>query len=138
MSPLDLTQAPPRSPKTELHGLIMLPRMIDIARARLPGGKVGEYQIGRGMSALVLRSFTLNADQFVRIVSEAQSDEDVYEKAGGGDHSKVNRVLQRLKVSDIPPDLRVQFEAFYGAEQAQDRCVVDLIEEDDARAFPKK
>jgi Domain of unknown function (DUF5069) len=138
MSPLDLTQAPPRSPKTELHRLIMLPRMIDIARAKLPGGKVGEYQIGRGMSALVLQSFKLNADQFVRIVSEAQSDEDVYEKAGAGDHSKVNRVLQRLKVSDVPPDLRVQFEAFYGAEQARDRRVVDLIEEDDARAFPKK
>jgi hypothetical protein len=46
MTALDLTKAPPRSPREELRGLCMLPRMIDIARAKLPGGDVGEYQIG--------------------------------------------------------------------------------------------
>ena len=55
MTPLDLMKAAPRSPREELHELCMLPRMIDIARAMLPDGSVGDYQIGRGMSGAVFR-----------------------------------------------------------------------------------
>jgi hypothetical protein len=43
----------------------MLPRMIDVARAKLPGGNVGQYQIGRGMSGLVLAAFGMSAENFV-------------------------------------------------------------------------
>jgi Domain of unknown function (DUF5069) len=69
MTPLDLTKAPPRSPREELRGLCMLPRMIDIARAKLPGGDIGEYQIGRAksMSAVVLTAFSMSATQFVEL-----------------------------------------------------------------------
>jgi hypothetical protein len=48
MTPLNLTKQPPRSPRGELGRLCMLPRMIDIARAKLPGGDIGQYQMGRG------------------------------------------------------------------------------------------
>jgi hypothetical protein len=73
MTPLDLTKAPPRSPREELRGLCMLPRMIDIARAMLPGGQVGDYQIGRekSLSAIVLSVFGMSAPQFVQAVSDA-------------------------------------------------------------------
>ncbi len=138
MSPLDLTKAPPRSPKARLNGLVMFPRMIDIARAKLPGVDPGQYQIGRGMSALVLKNFNKNVDQFVAIVAEAQSDEEVYERSGGGDHSQLSRVLQRLTVAHVPDDLRLQFEAFYGSDVPRDRRVVDLLEENGARMFAHK
>jgi hypothetical protein len=43
--------------------------MIDIARAKLPGGDIGEYQIGRAksMSAVVLTAFSMSATQFVEL-----------------------------------------------------------------------
>jgi hypothetical protein len=138
MSPLDLTKTPPRSPKAESNGLVMLPRMIDIARAKLPGGNPGEYQIGRGMSGLVLKDFSKNVDQFVGIVAEAQSDDEVYDRLGGGDRSQVSRLLLRLTVANVPDDLREQFKAFYGSDILLDQRVVDLLEEDDARMFPQK
>ena len=80
MTPLDLTQAPPRSPRVELRGLCMLPRMIDIARATLPGGSLGEYQIGRGMSGAVFNAFGLSGAEFVEMVRGASSEDDVAQR----------------------------------------------------------
>ena len=38
----DLTQHPPRSPRTRLGGYVILPRVLDKARAKA-AGKIGEY-----------------------------------------------------------------------------------------------
>lgn len=140
MTPLDLTKNPPRSPRAQLDGLVMLPRMIDIARAKLSGGAVGEYQIGRGVSGVVLKHFRLTADQFVEIVAQAEDDGEVLEKLPGGrgqtDHSKLSGFLEGLTVADVPEDLRVEFQGFYGKNIPPDRLVLDVLEEDDARSFP--
>ena len=140
MTPLDLTKIPPRSPRAELDGLVMLPRMIDIARSKLSGGSAGEYQIGRGMSGAVLKHFRLTADQFVEIVAQAEDDAEVWKKLSGGrgqtDHSKLSGFLQRLTVADVPDDLRASFQGFYGKNLPADRLVLDVLEEDDARSFP--
>jgi len=118
----------------------MLPRMIDIARAKLPGGAVGDYQIGRGMSGMVFRHFQLTADEFVGIVAAAENDNEVLSKLqrglGQADHSKLSNFLQGLAVADVPADLRGQFEAFYGKNLPADRLVLDVLTEDDARSFP--
>ena len=42
LSTPDLTQHPPRSPRSRLGGLVHLPRLLDKARA-LAAGKIGEY-----------------------------------------------------------------------------------------------
>ena len=42
LSAPDLTQRPPRSPRTRLGGFVLLPRMLDKGRATL-AGKNGEY-----------------------------------------------------------------------------------------------
>jgi hypothetical protein len=140
MTPLDLTKNPPRSPRVELAGLVMLPRMIDIARAKLPGGTVGDYQIGRGMSGAILRHFRLTADEFVGVVAHAQHDNAVLQKlpdvVGQTDHSKLSGFLKGLTVAEVPADLRMEFEAFYGKNLPADRLVLDVLEEDDARSFP--
>lgn len=45
----DLTQRPPRSPRSRLGGYVMLPRILDKGRAAL-AGKLGEYHYaGKGM-----------------------------------------------------------------------------------------
>jgi hypothetical protein len=118
----------------------MLPRMIDIARAKLAGGAIGDYQIGRGMSGVVLKHFRLSVDEFVGIVARAKDDSDVLSKLPGipgqTDHSKLSSFLQSLTVADVPDDLRREFADFYGKNLPADRLVLDVLEEDDARSFP--
>src|SRR4051794_37661689 len=142
MTPLDLSKAPPRSPREELGGLCMLPRMIDVARAKLPGGNVGQYQIGRGLSGIVLQHFGIEAAEFVEWVRNARDEEDAIAQLAGRKTDKENRILSlklgRITVKDVPDDLRASFERFYGANLQADRRVFDIIEEDDARTFGPK
>jgi hypothetical protein len=116
--------------------------MIDIARAKLPGGAVGDYQIGRGMSGVVLKHFRLTADEFIGIVAQAEDDNEVLSRLpdglGQADHSKLSNFLQGLTVADVPDDLRGKFQAFYGKNLPPDRLVLDVLKEDDARSFPRK
>ena len=48
MKALNLTTRPPRSPRVRLGGYVMLPRVLDKARASLYG-KAGEYKYGNPM-----------------------------------------------------------------------------------------
>jgi hypothetical protein len=143
MTPLDLTKAPPRSPREKVRGLCMLPRMIDIARATLPGGDVGDYQIGRekSLSAVVLGSFGISAAQLVEIVRHARTDDDVAERlwpAAAIPPQVLSRRLRRITIADVPPGLRPEFQQLYGRKHAADRLVFDIIDADDARAFDIK
>jgi hypothetical protein len=140
MAPLDLTKAAPRSPREELRGLCMLPRMIDIARAKLPGGDVGDYQIGREntLSAVVLAVFGMSAAQFVEIVRDARTDGDVAEHlwpAATVPPEALSARLGRVTVADVPADLLPDFQRFYGTQHPPDRLVFDVLEADDARTF---
>ena len=141
MTPLDLTQAPPRSPREELGGLCMLPRMIDIARAKLPGGDIGEYQIGRGISGRVLAHLGVGVDEFVEYVRGAANEEEVATRLCSARSKAENRVLgiglRRLRVADVPDDLRPSFEKFYGADLPPGKRIFDILEEDDTKAFGK-
>jgi hypothetical protein len=142
MDSLDLTKAPPRSPREEIGGLCMLPRMIDVARAKLPGGNIGTYQIGRGMSGLVLAHLGIDVDEFVECVRAATTDEEVATRLCGRRTEAENRLLnarlRRATVADVPADLRPSFERFYGADLPPTRRVFDILDEDDARAFAAK
>jgi Domain of unknown function (DUF5069) len=142
MTPLDLTKAPPRSPQEELGGLCMLPRMIDIARSKLPGGDIGQYQIGRGVSGAVLRHLGTDVNEFVEAVRNATTEEEVASRFCGArtkaEHRLLNLTLRRLTVADVPPDLLQTFEQFYGTEVPPERRVFDLLDEDDQRAFGAK
>ena len=142
MAPIDFTERPPRSPREELGGLCMLPRMIDVARAKLPGGKIGQYQIGRGLSGIVLRHFGIEAAEFVEWVGNARDEEEAVAQLAGRKTEKENRMLslrlRRVTVKDVPEDLRASFERFYGDDLPADRRVFDILEEDDARAFGPK
>lgn len=136
MTPIDLTKTWPRSPREQLGGLCMLPRMIDIARAKLPGGDIGEYHIGKGMSALVLRHLGMEADQFVELVRDAENEDAVLAKLGKrvvAEDRLLNLRMQRATVADVPDDLREGFVRFYGENLPPDKRIFDLLEEDDRR-----
>ena len=143
MTPLDLTKAPPRSPREELRGLCMLPRMIDIARAMLPGGDAGDYQIGleKTFSAFVLAVFGISKAHFVELVRDASTDDEVAERlwpAAIKPPEALSRRLLLATVSDVPVEVRPQFQSFYGADHPGDRLVFDILDADDARAFQQK
>jgi hypothetical protein len=117
----------------------MLPRMIDVARAKLPGGNVGQYQIGRGMSGLVLAAFGISVENFVEIVRDAGSNEDVATALGrrvAVARRAVGARLCRVTVADVPADLKASFHGFYGADLPSDRLVFDVLEADDRNMFP--
>jgi len=142
MTPIDLTKRAPRSPKEQLGGLCMLPRMIDIARARLAGGDIGQYQIGRGMSALVLKHLGMNVEEFVEAVRAAEDEQRLAEQLVGRRSAAENRLfnlsLRKVTVADVPDDLQESFVGFYGAGLPPDKPVLDVLEEDDERAFGPK
>jgi Domain of unknown function (DUF5069) len=141
MTPLDLTKAAPRPPQIELRGLCMLLRMIDIARAMLPDGSIGEYQIGRGVSGAIFSAFGVSAAEFVSIVHEASIDDDVARRLWSRravPAAALSRRLRSLTVADVPDDLRAEFERFYGSNHPLDRLVFDILEADDARVFTEK
>jgi hypothetical protein len=113
--------------------------MIDIARAMLPGGTVGEYQIGRGVSGAVFRAFGVSAAQFIELVRDASTDEDVAQRlwsCRSVPAAALSRRLQNLTVAGVPDELRTDFQRLYGSDYPPDRCVFDILEADDARAFP--
>ena len=113
--------------------------MIDIARAKLPGGNVGSYQIGRGVSGLVLRQLAVPVEDFVEAVAQATDENEVASRfLSGRSRSEIrllNQRLRRITVADVPDDLRPSFERFYGADLPPDKRVFDILEEDDRRAF---
>ena len=46
--------------------------------------------------------------------------------------------LRRFTVSDVPAELRPEFQRRYGKEHPAGRLVFDVLDADDARTFPRK
>ena len=123
--------------------MCMLPRMIDIARAMLPSGRVNDYRIGREktLSAVVLGAFGMSVPQFVQLVHDARTDDDVAERlwpAATVPPEALSARLRRVTVSDVPAELRPEFGRLYGTEHPADRLVFDVLDADDAHAFARK
>ena len=135
MEPLDLRQAPPRPPREMLDGLMFLPRAIDIARAELPGGHIGDYQIGRGMSALLFSMLRLPVDDFREIVKEAKSEADVEaalrQRCDPLRYPKINAVMSGVDVSKVTPEYADDVNRFYSAYFDRSQNLFELIEIDD-------
>jgi len=119
----------------------MLPRMIDIARAKLPAGQVGDYHIGRGVSVPVLATLGLTTAQFVDIVRDASTDEEVAQRLwseGAGAPEALSAKLRRLTVAQVPSDQRAEFYQTYGENLPSNCLVFDILEADDAKKFSAK
>ena len=73
----DLTQRPPRSPSVRLGGFVILPRLIDKARAAL-GGKLGEYYDGpKGLNAHFLRFVGVDYDALKQQIATGAGDWEI-------------------------------------------------------------
>lgn len=105
MEPLNLSKAPPRSPRERLDGLPMMPRTIDKIRATLPGGNPGEYTIV-GFSQLLLDMIGVREEDLRNAVARADSDEDV--AAWLREHAQTDKYADTInrfevaKIGDVP------------------------------------
>lgn len=91
---LDLTQRAPRSPRVRLGGYVMLPRILDKARASLLG-KSGDYKYGNPMDQQFFA--------FTGIAQDALLDQV---RTGAGDWELLLWVNQSTKPGRAPHEVR--------------------------------
>ncbi|MBV9278095.1 MAG: DUF5069 domain-containing protein [Candidatus Eremiobacteraeota bacterium] len=140
MEPLDLSKAPPRSPKLQLDGLVMLPRTIDKLRASLPGGNLGPYRI-QGFSQRMLDAIGVTEGQLREVVAKAKSDEDVAawlrENAKTSAYAEYSDYITNRSLDHVTD--REGFAKRYPIiERRPDlHYLADVLEADDAEMFPR-
>lgn len=140
MEALDLTKAPPRSPREELDGLANLPRSIDKMRAHLPGGKPGVYNIP-GFTAIMLETIGLTEDQFREAVAQAKTDDDVAAwlraHANTEKYGEFNERILNRRVADVKARDPEAFAKKYPVSQTRTdiEYMVDMLEADDEEMF---
>ena len=72
----DLTQRPPRSPRTRLGGYAILPRMLDKGRASLHG-KNGEYHYDCPLDKHILNFLGIEASQLLEQLKAGKGDGEI-------------------------------------------------------------
>jgi hypothetical protein len=137
MEPLDLTVAPPRLPRETVAGVVFLARSIDKARASLPGGNIGAYQLAFA-TTWMLDAFGKTVEGFVAAVAAAKSDDDVAawllaETAPNAVAEWNAHILQRKPRDGTREAALAVFP--WLAEYPDMTLVVDILVEDDRRHF---
>ncbi len=138
MEPLDLSKAPPRSPKLQLDGLAMMPRTIDKLRASLPGGNMGDYRID-GFSRRMLEMLGITEEQLRDAIASAKSDEDVSEwlreHADTSKYEEFTQYISKRSIDDVK-DKEAFMKRYPILERRPDiYYLADMLEADDAEAF---
>ena len=141
MEPLDLTSAPPRSPRVQLDGLAMLARTIDKMRAHLPRGNPGVYHVD-GMSERMLGIIGVSSAELQDVVARALSEEEVVtwvrDHADQQKYAQATHVMLNRSLQDIAPERVPEFKEKYpGYEAAASDKLVDILDADDAAMFSK-
>ena len=138
MQPLDLTVRPPRSPKEQLDGLVMMPRTIDKIRAFLPGGNPGVYKID-GVSKRLLDRLGVSEEDLRQAVARAQSDDDVAAwlrtQTDPSRYAEVSKAISERSLDHIED--KAAFAERYPVvkERPELHYLSDILEADDAQMF---
>lgn len=74
----DLSQHPPRSPRVRLGGFVVLPRILDKARAHL-AGKTGLYKWGNPLDQRLWLFTGIKPEDFLAAVQTGKSDTEMLE-----------------------------------------------------------
>ena len=71
---MDLTKAFPRSPRMKMGGLVMLPRMIDKARA-FNSNTLGEYIFPCPLDKIILEFMNINQEEIIQLLRKLNDKE---------------------------------------------------------------
>jgi hypothetical protein len=137
MQPLDLTTAPPRSPREALAGIMFLPRTIDKVRATLPGGAVGAYTIP-GFSQMMFDELAIELDAFRAAVAGAANDDAVAAFVNASTTPDRIEAWNAFVLARLPRagDRNAALESYPWLHERPDLVLaVDVLEEDDRRHF---
>ena len=85
----DLTQRPPRSPRSRLGGYALLPRMLDKGRATAVG-KNGEYHFNCPLDQHILNFAGIDADQLLAELKKGKGDGEILEWVNANAKTKRN------------------------------------------------
>jgi hypothetical protein len=139
----DLTRQPPRSPRVRLGGYVLLPRMLDKARATL-AGKNGEYTYGCPLDQRFLEFAGLKADALKKQIAKGLGDAAILKwitsNAPNQPSSVEIHIWSTLQEQRVPGDTdsREFFNQLH-AQAAPDRTDVatwfDLLDLDDYVSF---
>lgn len=138
MDSLDLTKAPPRSPYTELGGLLNLARTIDKVRATLPGGNLGAYQL-EGFSTRMLDGLGIAQGDLRAVVALADSDSQILEwvrkHSDPSKYEEINAMLERPTVGERleRPDMVAKYPVL--KTLPPQTPLLRMLDADDAQSF---
>jgi len=76
MNPSDLTQRPPRSPRVRLGGFVILPRLLDKARATIAGTH-GEYKFDCPLDRRFLDFMGIDSEALKEQLAEGKGDGEI-------------------------------------------------------------
>jgi hypothetical protein len=91
MNPTDLTQRPPRSPRTRLGGFVILPRMLDKGRADIAGTH-GEYRYACPLDERFLNFAGIDPDALKEQLTEGKGDWEILEWVMANSKTKPNEM----------------------------------------------
>jgi hypothetical protein len=142
MDALDLTQAPPRSPRAKLAdlNLVMAARTVDKLRATLPGGNLGPYKMA-GFSVRLLEALEIREDALRQVIAGAQTDGDIAAWIRANTDSQryeaVNAAMEERIIAHYADDPGF-FERYPAASRLSPQVsLIDLLDEDDRELFAK-
>lgn len=78
LSAPDLTQRPPRSPRSRLGGYALLPRMLDKGRATL-AGTIGEYKFNCPLDKRFVSFVGIDAEKLLAELKKGKGDGEILE-----------------------------------------------------------
>ena len=140
---MDLTQSFPRSPKTKMSALVMVPRMIDKARA-YNANTLGEYIFPCPLDKMILEFLDTNHEEIISLVQKL-TDEEI---ALWINKRCLNRSLEdkedvNKKILERKPGSQESLDRFNELRDKIDptrtdiTTWVDLLELDENRIYPK-
>ena len=137
MTPLDLTETPPRSARERLDGLVFMARTVDKMRACLPGGKLGEYRV-QGTSTQVLQAIGVRQEELQDVVARASSEDEItrwlHEHANVAAYEQINNDLGGARLADMGSDRF--FERYpFARDMPPETPYFDVLDRDDREIF---
>ena len=141
---MDLTQSLPRSPKMKIGGLVMVPRMIDKARA-YNAKTLGEYIFPCPLDKIILEFLNISHEEIIHLVQRLTDDEiALWIKNKCLNYSEDDKERVNQKILEQKPNTQKSLHRFnklrndISPTRIDITTWVDLLELDEKQIPPKK